>query len=71
MSHAIKIHKIGGPDVLSWEEYDPGLPVADEVRIVHEAVGLNFIDIYHRTGLYPLPALPAVLFQFAFKMTLW
>jgi NADPH2:quinone reductase len=61
MSHAIKIHKTGGTDVLSWEEYDPGLPGAGEVRIVHEAVGLNFIDVYHRTGLYPLPALPAVL----------
>lgn len=61
MSHAIKIHKTGGPEVLSWEEYDPGLPGPGEARIVHEAVGLNFIDVYHRTGLYPLPSLPAVL----------
>ncbi len=61
MNHAIKIHKTGGPDVLSWEEHDPGLPGSGEVRIVHEAVGLNFIDVYHRTGLYPLPVLPAVL----------
>jgi NADPH2:quinone reductase len=61
MTHAIKIHKTGGPEVLSWEEYDPGLPRAGEVRIVHEAVGLNFIDVYHRTGLYPLPSLPTVL----------
>ena len=61
MNHAIKIHKTGGPEVLSWEEHDPGMPDPGEARIVHEAVGLNFIDVYHRTGLYPLPALPAVL----------
>ena len=61
MIHAIKIHKTGGPEVLSWEEYDPGMPGPGEVRIIHEAIGLNFIDVYHRTGLYPLPALPAVL----------
>lgn len=61
MNHAIKIHKTGGPEVLSWEEHDPGMPGTGEVRIIHEAIGLNFIDIYHRTGLYPLPALPAVL----------
>jgi NADPH:quinone reductase len=61
MNHAIKIHKTGGPEVLSWEEHDPGMPGPGEARIVHEAVGLNFIDVYHRTGLYPLPALPAVL----------
>ena len=60
MSHAIKIHKTGGPEVLSWEEHDPGMPGPGEARIVHEAIGLNFIDVYHRTGLYPLPALPAV-----------
>lgn len=61
MTFAIKIHKTGGPDVLSWEEHDPGIPGPGEVRIIHEAIGLNFIDVYHRTGLYPLPALPAVL----------
>jgi NADPH2:quinone reductase len=58
--HAIKIHETGGPEVLSWEEYDPGAPGPGEVRIIHEAIGLNFIDVYHRTGLYPLPALPVV-----------
>jgi len=61
MTHGMKIYKTGGPEVLSWEEFDPGLPGPGEARVVHEAVGLNFIDIYHRTGLYPLPALPAVL----------
>lgn len=61
MTHAIKIHATGGPEVLSWEEYDPGRPGPGEVRIVHEAIGLNYIDVYHRTGLYPLPDLPAIL----------
>jgi NADPH2:quinone reductase len=61
MTHAIKIHKTGGPEVLSWEEHDPGIPGPGEIRVIHEAVGLNFIDVYHRTGLYPLPAFPAVL----------
>lgn len=61
MTHAIKIHRTGGPEVLVWEEYDPGTPAPGEVRIIHEAIGLNYIDVYHRTGLYPLPSLPAVL----------
>ena len=61
MAHAIHIHKTGGPEVMSWEEYDPGTPGEGEVLIIHEAVGLNFIDVYHRSGLYPLPSLPAVL----------
>jgi len=61
MSYAIKIHQTGGPEVLSWEEHDPGVPGTGEVRIVQEAVGLNFIDVYHRSGLYPVPALPAVI----------
>ncbi len=59
MTHAIRIHTHGGPEVLHWEEYDPGHPAPGEVRIRHEAVGVNFIDVYHRTGLYPLPHLPA------------
>jgi NADPH2:quinone reductase len=50
----------GGPEVLRWQEYDPGDPGPGEVRVVHEAIGLNFIDVYHRTGLYPVPALPVV-----------
>lgn len=61
MNHAIKIYQTGGPEVLLWEEHDLGKPGPGEARIVHEAVGLNFIDVYHRKGLYPLPALPAVL----------
>jgi NADPH2:quinone reductase len=59
MPKAIRIHKHGGPEVLKWEEVDPGQPGPGEALVRHEAVGLNFIDVYHRTGLYPLPALPA------------
>lgn len=57
MSHAIRIHTVGGPEVLQWEKVGAGgtAPAANEARVRHEAVGLNFIDIYHRTGLYPLP----------------
>jgi len=59
MTKAIRMYKTGGSDVLRWETYDPGRPGPGEVLIRHEAIGVNFIDIYHRTGLYPLPALPA------------
>lgn len=59
MSKAIRIYKTGGPEVLKWEDFDPGKPQDGEALVRHEAVGLNFIDVYHRTGLYPLPALPA------------
>jgi NADPH2:quinone reductase len=54
------MHETGGPEVLKWEEMDPGDPGPGEVRLDQKAVGLNFIDVYHRTGLYPLPGLPAV-----------
>jgi NADPH2:quinone reductase len=60
MTKAIRIYEIGGPEVLRWEDDDPGKPGAGEALVRHEAVGLNFIDVYHRTGFYPLPALPAV-----------
>ena len=58
MTHAIRIHEHGGPDVLRWEEIEVGDPGAGEVRVRQTAVGLNFIDVYHREGLYPLE-LPA------------
>lgn len=61
MTHAIRIHATGGPEVLQWESVDVGEPGPGEARVRHEAVGLNFIDVYHRTGLYPLPGLPATL----------
>ena len=60
MAKAIIMRETGGPEVLSWEEYDPGKPGPGEVLLRHEAVGLNYIDIYHRSGLYPLPSLPAI-----------
>ncbi len=60
MSKVIRIYETGGPEVLRWEEYDPGQPAAGEALVRHEAVGLNFIDVYHRTGTYSLPSLPAI-----------
>ena len=60
MSKAITIYETGGPEVLRWESYEPGQPAAGEALVRHEAVGLNFIDVYHRTGTYPLPSLPAI-----------
>jgi NADPH2:quinone reductase len=60
MTHAIRIHQTGGPEVLSWDEVEVGHPGPDQARIRHTAIGLNFIDTYHRSGLYPLP-LPAIL----------
>ena len=60
MPKAIRIHKNGGPDVLVWEDVQIGDPGPGEARVKHQAVGLNFIDIYFRTGLYPSP-LPAGL----------
>jgi NADPH2:quinone reductase len=52
MSSAIRIHEIGGPEVLKWEEVTVGDPGPGEVRLRHGAVGLNFIDVYFRTGVY-------------------
>ena len=60
MPKAIRIHETGGIEVMRWEDFDPGAPAAGEALVRHEAVGLNFIDVYHRTGLYPLPSLPAI-----------
>jgi NADPH:quinone reductase len=53
MPHAIRIHEVGGPDVLRWEDIEVGEPGPGQVKLRQEAVGLNFIDVYHRTGLYP------------------
>ena len=62
MTHAIRIHETGGPEVLRWEEVEVGNPGPGQVRIRQHAAGLNFIDVYHRTGLYPqdLPFTPGV-----------
>ena len=60
MTHAVRIHSFGGPEVLRWEPVDVPEPGAGQVRVRHTAIGLNFIDTYERTGLYQV-ALPAVL----------
>lgn len=54
MTKAIRIHENGGPEVMRWEDIEVGEPDPGEIRIRHNAVGLNFIDVYHRTGLYSL-----------------
>src|SRR5258707_4374711 len=51
---AIRVHNYGGPEVLTYEDVPIPEPKAGEARVKIEAIGLNFIDIYHRTGLYPL-----------------
>ena len=61
MPKAIRIHEYGGPEVLRWEEVEVGDPGPGQLRVRHAAVGLNYIDVYHRTGLYPLPSLPWTL----------
>ena len=61
MTHAIQMHELGGPDVLTWESIDPGLPGPGETLVRQTAVGLNYIDVYHRIGTYPVPAMPAII----------
>ena len=60
MPHAIRIHETGGPEKMRWEEVQVGDPGPGEVRVRNTAIGLNYIDTYHRTGLYPMP-LPMTL----------
>jgi NADPH2:quinone reductase len=55
MIKAIRFEKAGGPEVLEYRDYDLPAPGPGQVRIKHTAIGVNFIDIYHRSGLYPLP----------------
>ncbi|MBC7830414.1 MAG: quinone oxidoreductase, partial [Hyphomicrobium sp.] len=61
MAHAIRIHANGGPEVLKWEAVQVEKPGTGEVRLRQTAVGLNYIDVYHRSGLYKLASLPAVI----------
>lgn len=60
MTGIIRVHETGGPDVLRWESIELGEPARNEVRLRQTAIGLNFIDVYERNGLYqkPLPATP-------------
>ena len=61
MTHAMRIHEPGGPEKMVWEAVDVPDPGPGEVRLEHKVVGLNYIDVYHRNGLYPVPALPTAL----------
>jgi NADPH2:quinone reductase len=59
MTHAIRIHEYGGPEKMRWDEVQIGKPGPGQVLLKQTAVGLNYIDTYHRTGLYKLPELPS------------
>jgi NADPH:quinone reductase len=61
MTHAMRIHEAGGPEKLIWEAVNVPAPGPGEAQIEHKAVGLNYIDVYHRSGLYPLPPLPTAI----------
>ena len=60
MTKAVRVHKVGGPEALVYEAIDVPAPGPGEVRIRQHAVGLNFIDVYYRTGLYKAPGLPFI-----------
>jgi len=55
MPHAMRIHEAGGPENLKWEEVEVGAPGPGQVRVRNTAIGLNFVDTYQRSGLYPMP----------------
>jgi len=55
MSKAIRLYKTGGPEVMQWDEVEVGKPDTGQARVRHTAIGVNFVDTYHRSGLYPLP----------------
>lgn len=61
MNHAIRVHEHGGPEKMVWEEVPLPDPKPGEVLVRHKAVGLNYIDVYFRTGLYKAPAMPATI----------
>ncbi|MEJ0085836.1 MAG: quinone oxidoreductase [Pseudomonadota bacterium] len=61
MTRAIRIHETGGPEVMRLEDVEVGPPAAGEVQLRHTAIGLNFIDVYDRSGLYPQKSMPAGL----------
>jgi NADPH2:quinone reductase len=58
MAGAIRVHEVGGPEVMRYEQVEVGAPGPGQVRLRQTAIGLNFIDVYFRTGLYPVPGLP-------------
>ena len=58
MIKAIRVHELGGPEVLKWEDVELGEPKEGEIRVKNKAVGLNFNDVYFRKGVYKIPTLP-------------
>ena len=58
MVKAIRVHELGGPEVLKWEDVEIGDPNEGEIRVKIKAIGLNFIDVYFRTGVYKAPTSP-------------
>src|SRR5580693_5049481 len=60
MSKVVRFHETGGPEVLRWEDVEVGNPAEGQARVRHTAIGVNFIDTYYRSGLYPL-SLPSGL----------
>jgi len=61
MAYVIRVHAYGGPEAMTWENVDVPAPGPGEAKIRHTHIGLNFIDVYHRNGLYKQPHLPFVL----------
>ena len=60
MVAAVRVHKLGGPEVLTYEDAEVGPPGPGQIRIRQQACGINYIDTYYRTGLYPAPSLPFI-----------
>ena len=60
MANAIRIHKVGGPDAMQYETVEVGAPGQGHVKLKQHAIGVNYIDVYLRTGLYPQPSHPFV-----------
>lgn len=60
MAFAMRVHECGGPDSMQWEEVEVGAPGPGQAHIRHTAIGLNYIDVYFRTGLYPAPSMPLI-----------
>ncbi|PON56395.1 Alcohol dehydrogenase superfamily, zinc-type [Trema orientale] len=60
MVKAIRVHELGGPEVLQWEDVEIGEPKEGEIRVRNKAIGLNFIDVYFRKGVYKADSLPFI-----------
>ena len=69
MTKAVVLHATGGPENFSWEDWDPGAPGPGEARVRQTFAGLNYVDTYLRSGLYPLAKMPAVLLRVRSSMS--